>query len=353
MSLLARITHRIGRFTLDLDLQLPGQGVSALFGPSGCGKTLTLRCLAGLERPAQAQIVWCGTSWQHGRQFLPPHRRRIGYVPQEAALFAHLDVRGNLEFARQRSLNKRLTLSQVTRLLGIEDLLDRRADSLSGGQRQRVAVARALLADPVLLLLDEPLSALDHSARLSIARDLRVLSRELTLPMILVSHSSAEVERLADRIVLMDAGRNQAVQDLSEALADPASPLQLEDGPAAVFDTRVLGASDDGLLEVELGHERLWLPNAALAPGGVLRLRIAAREVTLALTPAQDSSALNTLAVTIEALQSCGDGRVLVICRMRGGERLFAAITERARTRLALGPGLAAYAQFKATALPG
>lgn len=353
MSLLARITHRVGHFHLDLDLQLPAQGVSALFGPSGCGKTLTLRCLAGLERPAQAQIAWCGASWQHGRQFLPPHRRRIGYVPQEAALFAHLDVRGNLEFARQRSLSKRLTLAQVTRLLGIEDLVDRRADSLSGGQRQRVAVARALLADPVLLLMDEPLSALDQSARLSIARDLRVLSRELKLPMILVSHSSAEVERLADRIVLITAGRNQALQEVQAALADPSSPLQLEDGPAAVLDTRVLGASDDGLLEVELGNERLWLAGAALASGSALRLRVAAREVTLALTPAQDSSALNTLAVTIEALQPHADGCVVVICRLRGGERLFAAITERARTRLALVPGQAAYAQFKATALPG
>jgi len=353
MSLTARIAHRVGGFALNLDLDLPGEGITALFGPSGCGKSLSLRCLAGLERPAQANIAWNGTTWQDSRRFVPPHQRRIGYVPQEAVLFPHLDVRGNLDYARRRNPASRLALAEAAALLGIEALLDRRCDALSGGQRQRVAVARALLSDPVLLLLDEPLSALDEAARVGIARDLRRLARELALPMILVSHSAAEVERLADRLLPMRDGRCGAPQTLQQALADPASPLQVEGGPVAVFDTVVRGCSDDGLLEVELGGVAVWLPGEALPVGTSFRLRVAAREVVLSLSPPRESSVLNVLNVTLESLTELDAARIVASCRLPDGQRLFASITRRAAARLALEPGQTLFAQFKAMALPG
>jgi molybdate transport system ATP-binding protein len=353
MSLTACIAHRVGGFALNLDLALPGEGITALFGPSGCGKTLSLRCLAGLERPAQAKIAWNGTTWQDTRDFAPPHRRRIGYVPQEALLFPHLDVRGNLDFARRRHPGARLGIAEAAALLGIEALLDRRCDALSGGQRQRVAVARALLSNPVLLLLDEPLSALDEAARIGIARDLRRLARELALPMILVSHSAAEVERLADRLLPMRDGRCGALQALQQALADPASPLQIEGGPVAVFDVTVQACSADGLLEVELGGQPVWLPGEALPPGTPLRLRVAAREVVLSLEPPAQSSALNCLAVQIDALDPLDAASVVASCRLADGRRLFATVTRRAAARLQLASGQQAHAQFKAVALPG
>ncbi|MFN3843473.1 MAG: molybdenum ABC transporter ATP-binding protein [Rehaibacterium terrae] len=350
MSLSVRIAHRAGTFALALDFDLPGSGVTALFGPSGCGKTLTLRCLAGLERPRRARIECDGEIWQDDAFHLPPHRRRVGLVPQEPTLFAHLDVRGNLAYALSRCASPVLGLDEAARLVGIADLLDRRTDALSGGQRQRVAIARALLSHPRLLLLDEPLSALDDPARRGIALDLRRLARDLGLPMVLVSHSAAEVERLADRVVLMRDGRNDVPRSLAEAVADPDSPLHAEAGPASVLDGVPAGI-EDGLLAVALGSDRLWLPWRGAAPPASLRLRIMARDVALGLAPARDLSVLNILPVTIESMRDGADATVLVACRSGSGARLFASITRRAATMLGLAPGMRVHAHLKAVAL--
>lgn len=195
-------------FDLDVRLRLPAQGVSVLFGPSGCGKTTVLRALAGLER-AEGRVVFAGEVWQDGRTAVPTHRRAIGYVFQEPSLFPHLSVLGNLDYGRKRvpPVLQRMSLDEAVALLGIGDLMARRPGALSGGERQRVAIARALLTSPRLLLMDEPLSALDAARKAEILPYLERLNREARIPVVYVTHALDEAARLADHLVLMQAGR--------------------------------------------------------------------------------------------------------------------------------------------------
>ncbi|WP_323156302.1 molybdenum ABC transporter ATP-binding protein, partial [Pseudomonas oryzihabitans] len=211
MSLTARFELSHPGFALDVDLALPGSGVTALFGPSGSGKTSCLRCVAGLEHGARGRLVVAGETWQDSERglFLPPHRRALGYVFQDANLFEHLDVRRNLLFGWKRVApgERRLALEQVVELLGIAGLLTRMPARLSGGERQRVGIARALLTSPRLLLMDEPLAALDAERKAEILPYLERLTRELALPILYVSHAPDEVARLADHLVLLEQGR--------------------------------------------------------------------------------------------------------------------------------------------------
>ena len=196
-----RFTDELGAFTLDAAFRIPATGVSALFGPSGCGKTMILRCLAGLHRPRDGYLSIAGEIWQDGRRFVKPHKRPVGYVFQDANLFAHLSVRNNLLFgARRLAKNVRSPdFDEIVALLELRDLLDRAPMHLSGGERQRVGIGRALLSAPRLLLMDEPLAALDRTAKNEILPYLNRLHRMLSIPIIYVSHDIAEVERLAER----------------------------------------------------------------------------------------------------------------------------------------------------------
>jgi molybdate transport system ATP-binding protein len=233
----ASLLLRRPAFTLDLSLALPSRGVSALFGPSGCGKTTVLRALAGLERAAGSVRV-DGEVWQDDQaaRFVPTHQRALGYVIQEAALFAHLNVLENLRYAQRRAQpastsrpshflrpshpsRQRVTLDSTVELLGIGPLLRRQTHSLSGGERQRVAIARALASQPRLLLMDEPLAALDAERKAEILPTLQRLHAELALPIVYVSHAINEVARLADHVVLMQAGRAVAVGPAAQMLA--------------------------------------------------------------------------------------------------------------------------------------
>lgn len=198
---------RLGNFTLDAELSLPATGVTAIFGPSGCGKTTVARCIAGLQQMADGFCAVDGEIWQDHRSFRPVHRRPIGYVFQEASLFPHLSVRRNLLFGAPRAAGADIVFDEVVELLGLAALLARSPYRLSGGERQRVAIGRALLSQPKLLLMDEPLAALDHATRNEILPFLERVHERLSLPVLYISHDMTEIERFADHLVLMEQGR--------------------------------------------------------------------------------------------------------------------------------------------------
>lgn len=224
-----RLSGRFGALSLDADVTLPAEGVTALVGPSGAGKTTLLRCLAGLAR-AEGRISVAGEAWQDGGLFLPTHRRGVGYVFQEPSLLGHLSVRGNLAFAVRRAPpGPGPNLAEAARMLGLDHLLDRSPKRLSGGERQRVAIARALLSRPRLLLMDEPLSSLDADSKAEVLPYLETLHRALRLPVIYVSHDAQEVARLADRVVRIERGRTLGVTQANRDALDTLTPQQVRD----------------------------------------------------------------------------------------------------------------------------
>jgi molybdate transport system ATP-binding protein len=342
-------------FTLDVDLQLPGQGVSALFGPSGCGKTTVLRALAGLER-ATGRVALGDVVWQDdaGRRFVPAHRRAIGYVIQEAALFPHLDVRGNLAYAQRRAGAGRIALDPVVELLGIGALMRRRPDSLSGGERQRVAIARALAAAPKLLLLDEPLAALDAARKAEVLPYLERLQRELRLPVVYVSHAIDEVARLAHQLVLLEGGRVVAAGALSEVLARLDLPTARGDGAGVVLDGTV--AERDAhwrlaRLTVGAGDFNVWARDHGLAVGRAVRVRLLARDVSVARAALTGTSIGNQMPGRIETIAE-DEHPALALVRVRvGASPVVARLTRRSADALQLRPGMAVWVQVKTVAL--
>lgn len=356
MSLAARFQLGHPGFTLDVDLALPGSGVTALFGPSGSGKTSCLRCVAGLETAARGRLVVAGETWQDSERglFLPPHRRALGYVFQDANLFEHLDVRRNLLFGWQRVApdERRLALEQVIELLGIEGLLSRMPARLSGGERQRVGIARALLTSPRLLLMDEPLAALDAERKAEILPYLERLTRELALPILYVSHAPDEVARLADHLVLLERGRVLASGPTSGVLARLDLPIALAEDAGVVLEGRVLGHDPDyGLLSLGLpGEQRVLLAHAPLPSGQALRIKVVARDVSLSLER-QHSSILNVLPATVAEIAPTRSPAQVLLRLDLGGAALLARITRYSLERLSLQPGSRVWAQLKSVAV--
>ena len=354
MSLEVAVDWRIDpAFRLQVDLQLPAQGVTALFGRSGCGKTSLLRVMAGLERIAGARVCFRDQQWQAERGFVPLHRRRVGLVFQEHSLMVHLSVKGNLLYGFRRTPEplRRHRPAEVAAMLGLEDLLDRPVDRLSGGQRQRVALGRALLSSPQLLLLDEPLSALDTQTRREIMPFFGTLATQADVPIILVTHAPDEVQALADRVVFMSNGRVDCVEDLKQALARPDSPLFSDAGAASVIEGRLLEPDVGGF--IRFGNERVQLrlqtdsaPNRNLS-----RLRIQANDVAISRGMLSDISIINQLPILVEDLQSWRAGRILLTGRLADGQRLSAEITEQSCRKMQLAAGQSVYALIKAVAL--
>jgi molybdate transport system ATP-binding protein len=348
--------ERPGGFALGVALSLPSRGVSALFGPSGCGKTTVLRALAGLERAA-GRVVFDDETWQDDAAglFVPTHRRAIGYVIQEAALFPHLSVRGNLDYGLKRTpeAQRRIALERVVDLLGIAALMDRRPATLSGGERQRVAIARALATSPRLLLMDEPLAALDAARKAEVLPYLDALHEELALPIVYVSHSIDEVARLADHLVVMHAGRVRADGPIAEMLArlDLALPLGEETG--VVLDA-VVGAHDAPWHLVRLDADeacRFWSRDPGLPPGRRVRLRVLARDVSLTRTPQTGTSIGNQLHGSVEAIAD-GTHPAIALVRVRIGRcAIVAQLTRRSAHALGLQAGMPVWAQVKTVAL--
>jgi molybdate transport system ATP-binding protein len=315
-----------------------------------------LRCIAGLERAPDGFLAVGGEVWQDGGVFLPTHRRPLGYVFQEASLFAHLSARANIEYGmkRTRAPLDRAALDHVVELFGIGHLLDRRPHQLSGGERQRVGIVRALAMQPRLLLMDEPLAALDLARKAEILPYLEKLHGELDIPVLYVSHAPDEVARLADHIVVMQSGRAVASGPLTETLARLDLPIRLGEDAGVVLDAAV-AARDPAwhLAQMEFPGGRVWVRDHGLAVGETARVRILARDVSVALAPATDTSILNTLpAVVVEVADDAHPALTLVKLAV-GESPLLARLTRRSAYALGLTPGQAVYAQIKAVALIG
>jgi len=340
-------------FMLEVDLQLPAHGISAIFGPSGSGKTTLLRCVAGLERSPEARVVVAGETWQDTARgmFMPTHRRPLGYVFQEASLFDHLDVRGNLAFGQKRA-GVRTSLEPLIELLGIAALLPRRPHELSGGERQRVAIARALATQPRILLLDEPLAALDLARRREILPWLERLRDELRIPMLYVSHSGDEVARLADHLVLLDGGQVRAAGPLAETLARIDLPAIPGEEAGALLEGTVLERDRRWhLARVGFDGGSLWLADAGLAEGHAVRVRVLARDISLALERPHATSIQNLLACKVRAIGTGSHPSHALVQLDCGGTLLLARITARAVAALGLAPGHEVWAQVKSAAL--
>jgi molybdate transport system ATP-binding protein len=343
-------------FSLDVNVDLPGHGVTAVFGHSGSGKTTLLRAIAGLERVLGGYLEVNGSVWQDDVQgiFLPTHQRPLGYVFQEASLFAHLNIRRNLEYGLKRvaAQQRRVSLAQAIDLLGIGHLLERMPDALSGGERQRVGIARALAVSPQLLLMDEPLAALDLKLKGEILPYLERLHDELDIPVLYVSHSPDEVARLADHLVLLEKGRVLASGELTELLTRLDLPLsQHEDAGVVLAGTVTARDAQWHLSCVSFAGGQLWLRDNGASLQQKLRVRILARDISLTLTPHTDSSILNVVSATVIALGDDHHPALTLIRLDAGGTPLLARLTRRSAAALDLYPGRAVWAQIKSVAL--
>jgi molybdate transport system ATP-binding protein len=339
-------------FTLNVDLALPGRGVTALFGHSGSGKTTLLRCIAGLERARQGYLSFKGEVWQDDANWLPVHKRPLGYVFQEASLFSHLTVLGNLRYGLQRTTDMhKVSLDQAVELLGIGHLLDRKPDLLSGGERQRVGIARALAVNPRILLMDEPLAALDHKRKQEILPYLERLHDELEIPVLYVSHSPDEVARLADHLVAMEGGRVIAFGPLNETLTRLDLPLAHFDDAGAVIEATVAQHDETyHLTRLDFSGGCLWVGQVNHPTGSKVRARVLARDVSIATQQPHGSSITNILNVRIAEIRDEGPDKVVV--RLTVGESmLLSRITRRSRDLLNLTVGMEVFAQVKSVAL--
>ena len=351
--------HDVPGFTAAIDLAAPTPGTLALFGPSGCGKSTLAAVVAGLLRPDSGRVVLDGTVLFDSAAgvCLPPERRRVGMVFQTPNLFPHLTVAGNLRYGQRRAGGggpggNDTGFDDVVALLGLESLLARRPRTLSGGERQRVAIGRALLSQPRLLVMDEPLSSLDGPRKDEILPYLARLKQALRLPILYITHDLAEVARLADWLALMEAGRVRAVGPLDEIAVRGDLPLALRDDAGAMFAARV--QEHDAarqLTTLAAGAARLLVPLLAAAPGTMVRLRVPAREVILATDAPRGISVHNVLATTIRTITEDPPRRATLVAVDAGGAALLARVTPDAVARLGLVPGAAVLALVKSMAI--
>lgn len=342
-------------FALQADLKFPVCGITALFGPSGSGKTTLLRCIAGLERTAGGMLRVHDEVWQEGAKFLPVHRRRVGYVFQEAGLFPHLSVRRNLEYGLHRipQVERKVQLEQAVEWLGLNQLMDRSDPaSLSGGERQRVAIGRAVLTSPRLLLMDEPLSSLDTASKQEILPYLERLHGELEIPVLYVSHALDEVVRLADHLALLEHGRVIASGTLIDTLSRLDLPTALLDDAGTVIEAKV-AVHDEAyhLTRLDFSGGNLWVGKLKHAAGDSVRARVLARDVSIATAVPQGSSIINILAARITDIRDHGPGRMNVRLAVGDENVLLSRITRRSCEQLGLAVGMKVIAQVKSVAL--
>lgn len=353
VTLSVDLRHRFAGFALDARFEAP-KGITVLFGRSGSGKTTIVNAVAGLLRPdagriAADDLVLFDTA---RGLWLPPHRRRIGYIFQEGRLFPHLSVRQNLHYGSWFSPNRATPedFDRVVAMLGIGALLARRPGALSGGEKQRVAIGRALLSSPQMILADEPLAALDEARKSEILPYFERLRDEAKIPILFVSHSAAEVARLATTVVVLEGGCVTRQGPATEVLADPAvTPLGAR-AAGAVLSARVARHHDDGLTELDAGGAALFIPRLAAAPGTPVRVRIAAHEVILSRQRPEGLSALNIISGKVQEIRA-GDGPGMLVSLDTAAGRVLARITRRSAQALQLAPGTPCHAVMKTVAV--
>ena len=344
---------------LDIDTVIPSTGVTAIFGHSGSGKTSLLRCIAGLEKAEQGQLVINETCWQDSQTFLPTHKRPIGYVFQEASLFSHLNAQKNLNYAIKRAdhpVSPEL-YQRIIDVMGIESILDRFPNQLSGGERQRIAIARALLIQPRLLLMDEPLAALDQQRKQEILPYLESLHKSFNIPILYVSHSMDEVARLADHIIVLDQGKIIAEGELTQVFSRIDLPKRLEEESGVILNGTVIEKDEQwNLMRIAFAQGEIWLADNGESLQQNVRIRILAKDVSLALQNHDDTSIVNRLLVTVEDIKSDQD-KAMSLVRLSMGkeslvsEYLVAKLTQKSVHHLQLKVGLSIWAQIKSVAL--
>lgn len=351
MSVDVRLRHRQGAFVLDVAFESEASGVTALFGPSGAGKTTIVHAIAGLVRPQEGRIAIDGrVLFDSNRNVdVPVEDRRVGLVFQDARLFPHMRVDDNLRFGWRRAKERmsEADIARIVEMLGLGPLLARTPARLSGGEKSRVALGRALMASPSLLLLDEPLAALDAARKAEILPYLERLRDEARVPIFHVSHSVDEVLRLADRVVLLDRGHVAGKGSVFDFAAGEIGELLPATG--AVIDTRLEG-HDGGLSLLSFEGGRLAVARMAAPLGSRLRVRVRAEDVLLAREEPRAISANNVLAARIASLRDIGNGQVDVHLAC-GRARLTARITQASTARLALKPGEMVFAVLKSVIL--
>jgi len=356
MTIEAKFHFDRGDFTLDVALEVPAQGVTAVFGPSGCGKTTLLRLMAGLDCDPNGSLNVSGDVWQNDDTFVPTYRRALGYVFQEANLFSHLTVRRNLEYGYKRVVGseRRVAFDEAVELLGLNGYLDRRPMGLSGGERQRVAIARTLLTSPRLLLMDEPLAALDEGSKAEIIPYLERLHEELKIPILYVSHLFDEVARLADHLVLMKAGRIEVVGPFLEMMNQLDSPFAHTKDAESIIEATVVSHDESyRLTTLEFAGGRIVITGASLPIGHRVRVRILARNVSLTLERASGTSILNIFPASVLGMTEDGRSQTTVRLDIGGGTSLLARITRKSAAALGLEVGKQVFAQVKSVALIG
>ena len=357
-SIQARFQGTFGSFSLDVDIKAPLHGITALFGPSGCGKTTILRCMAGLNRlPGKLQVG--DDLWQDDDKgiFRKPYERPIGYVFQEASLFPHLSVLGNLNYGARRanrtSSDTVITLDEIVNLLGIGHLLERSPSSLSGGERQRIAIGRALFAQPRLLMMDEPLSALDRQAKDEILPCFDALHKNLSIPILYVSHNIQEVAQLADTMIVLLEGKridSGPVQEILEHL-DPGNEHDIHEVAVILHATVIEHQLESRMTRLDHNGQTIAIPATSVEVGEQVRLRVRSRDVVLATERPSGISVRNILAGTVKEVTENPETAYASVLVDITGARLRALITRDAVNELHLAPGMGVFALVKSISI--
>jgi molybdate transport system ATP-binding protein len=346
------IKIQLESFMLDANFSIPDRGITVVFGPSGSGKTTLLRAIAGLEKSDDGFLKIGDSVWQKGEDFLATHKRQIGYVFQDAALFDHLDVKGNLNFVVKRAIGlKEDFIESIHNLLEIKTLLNRKTTQLSGGEKQRVAIARALLTNPKILLLDEPLSALDLKRKNEILPYLDSIHNDLEIPILYVTHSQDEMSRLADHLLLIEDGNIVGSGPVNDMLTRFDMPLSHGGDAVSIIEAEVLKRdSEFNLMHLDFLGGQFIVPDNSFPVQTKVRIRVVARDVSLTKSKQVDTSILNIFPAMVQEIVNEGEAQVMVRLQIKE-TILLACITRKSSYKLRLEKGSEVFVQVKSVAI--